>query len=164
MVYADTLTSGARASPGRVDGTQRLPSKEDSVEVSGSKRNLPAEKADKHDLTTDDWSQHPWLAKVTVHTPDKRGWKWHLTSGAFLPKTHNLSLIVRKKQQTDSSRHLTRHLASTQNWEGHQKEAKSGVPAVARGLRTRHGVPEDAGWIPGLGQRVKDLALSQAVA
>lgn len=54
MVYADTLTSGARASPGRVDGTQRLPSKEDSVEVSGSKRNLPAEKADKHDLTTDD--------------------------------------------------------------------------------------------------------------
>lgn len=87
-----------------------------------------------------------------------------MTSGAFLPKTHNLSLIVRKKQQTDSSRRLTKHLASTQNWEGHQKEAKSGTPAVARGLRTRHGVPADAGWIPGLGQRVKDLALSQAVA
>ena len=38
------------------------------------------------------------------------------------------------------------------------------VPVAAQQVKNRHSVHEDVGWIPGLAQWVKGLALPQATA
>lgn len=107
-----------------VDGKKSPPSQKDSMKTEERKQVILQQRHLKN-TTSARWSKLT-LRVIRSHADRMNSWddvmKWLFTSVIFLPKTSNLSLIMRKTSDTHQLKDMLQNLTSTsRNCQGRQK-------------------------------------------